>query len=429
MSDQTVIEVEQRGHVKDLWISRPASTNCAESAVLHQPSRRWGSCAVTPRSAASCSPVRRGPTARRVQRRRRSEGGGSWRDGTGKSQGLRLTQLIDGLPHPVHRCRRRRVHAPSAGSSPWPADPRIVAETARISDWHLARAAGAGLGAWGRQRGPARLVGVAQAKDLILTGKVIDGQEASGIGLAEWLVPSATLWTKSCVGRCRRGARPEGVRMTLAHLDKVQDLSKEASLASARQVGQWFFPGPRLEESVKGILERKDDPSAGRDTVSFEDLVAEGAAVPVEGWDFSLVRGTGDRGTATMGLRVPPGGAHSPRHGGNGYRDRRRRGCSPPLRTRLRVLVATESWPPERSSSPGPGARLVGGHVVAVADTPTAGRVADAAFDLVVSRHRRRVPGDEIARVLRPGGHVSVAADRCRDEPCSRPTSTTGQNR
>jgi hypothetical protein len=56
------------------------------------------------------------------------------------------------------------------------------------------------------------------------------------------------------------GMRPEGVRMTLAHLDKVQDLSKEASLAFARQVGQWFSPGPRFEESVKGILERKVDP-------------------------------------------------------------------------------------------------------------------------------------------------------------------------
>ena len=67
-------------------------------------------------------------------------------------------------------------------------DLRIVADTARISDWHLARL-GTGLGGWGASTRLPRLVGVAQAKDIILTGKEIDGVEAHRIGLAQRVVP------------------------------------------------------------------------------------------------------------------------------------------------------------------------------------------------------------------------------------------------
>jgi len=57
------------------------------------------------------------------------------------------------------------------------------------------------------------------------------------------------------------GMRTQGFRMTLAHLDKVQDLSKEESLSFARQLTEWMSHGPRFEESAQGILERKDAPS------------------------------------------------------------------------------------------------------------------------------------------------------------------------
>ena len=67
-----------------------------------------------------------------------------------------------------------------------------------------------------------------------------------------------------------------------------------------------------------------------------------------------------------------------------------------------RLLVATESWPPNVAGARG---RLhpLGAHVVAVADAPTLPFVAGA-FDLVVSRHPVVVIWDEIARVLASGG-------------------------
>ncbi len=135
--------------------------------------------------------------------------------------------------------------------------------------------------------------------------------------------------------------------------------------------------------------------------MTFDALVAEGAAVPVEGWDFSWFarRATEERPpwgyarrmaahmrTASAALDVETGGGEV-----LATVDR------PPA-----LLVATESWPPNVAVA---RARLgpVGAHVVAVADGPTL-PFAPRSFDLVVSRHPVVVLWDEIARVLRPGG-------------------------
>ena len=119
-------------------------------------------------------------------------------------------------------------------------DLRIVAESAQISDWHLSRLA-SGLGGWGASTRLSRLVGVAQAKDIILTGKVIDGREAHRIMFAQRVVPSEQLWDEAMnMARAVAGMSPDGLRMTMTHLSRVEDLSKEESLSFAAQVRGWF---------------------------------------------------------------------------------------------------------------------------------------------------------------------------------------------
>ncbi len=135
--------------------------------------------------------------------------------------------------------------------------------------------------------------------------------------------------------------------------------------------------------------------------MTFEELVAEGAAVPLEGWDFSWFdgRATEERppwGYARlMGERMARAAAALDVETGGGEVlatvER-----PPPL------LVATESWPPNAALARA-RLRAFGAHVVMVADAPTL-PFADASFDLVVSRHPVVVLWEEIARVLRTGG-------------------------
>jgi SAM-dependent methyltransferase len=135
--------------------------------------------------------------------------------------------------------------------------------------------------------------------------------------------------------------------------------------------------------------------------VSFEELVTEGTAVPVEGWDFSWFEGraTEERppwGYARlMGERMACAAAALDIETGGGE-------VLAGIRRPPRLLVATESWPPNIAVARDT-LRLLGGHVVAVADQPAL-PFATGSFDLVVSRHPVVTVWDEIVRVLRPGG-------------------------
>jgi SAM-dependent methyltransferase len=135
--------------------------------------------------------------------------------------------------------------------------------------------------------------------------------------------------------------------------------------------------------------------------VTFEDLVAEGEAVPVEGWDFSWFAGRAteerppwgyarllaDRmASASAGLDVQTGG-------GEVLAGIHR---APP------VLKATESWPPNVEIARRNLAKF-GAEVVEVADDADLPFPAES-FDLVASRHPTVTVWPEIGRVLRPGG-------------------------
>ncbi|WP_189953887.1 class I SAM-dependent methyltransferase [Streptomyces alanosinicus] len=150
---------------------------------------------------------------------------------------------------------------------------------------------------------------------------------------------------------------------------------------------------------------------------SFEDLVAEGAAAPTEGWDFSWFEGRASEERPSWGYAVSAGErlAHARaaldiQTGGGEVLDfalSRAEPARPPL------AAATEGWPPNVAKAT---ALLRPRGVVVVAapdDAPLP--FADETFDLVLSRHPVRPFWDEIARVLRPGGtyfaqHVGPAS-------------------
>ncbi|MFK4144093.1 class I SAM-dependent methyltransferase [Streptomyces sp. NPDC004065] len=138
---------------------------------------------------------------------------------------------------------------------------------------------------------------------------------------------------------------------------------------------------------------------------SFEELCAEGAAVPTEGWDFSWFEGRASEARPSWGYAVSLAGrlAHARaaldvQTGGGEVLDfALGRAARVPA-----LLAATEGWPPNVA---GATERLRPRGVVVVAapeDAPLP--FADGTFDLVSSRHPVRPHWTEIARVLEPGG-------------------------
>jgi SAM-dependent methyltransferase len=134
---------------------------------------------------------------------------------------------------------------------------------------------------------------------------------------------------------------------------------------------------------------------------TFEDLVAEAASAPVDGWDFSWLdgRATEERpswgyqrlmsqrlATASAGCDIDTGGGEV-LAGAEKF---------PP------TMVATESWLPNAALA----TKLLHprGVVVVVTGNQPSLPFADEAFDLVTSRHPISPRWTEIARVLRPGG-------------------------
>ncbi len=150
---------------------------------------------------------------------------------------------------------------------------------------------------------------------------------------------------------------------------------------------------------------------------TFEDLVAEGAGVPTEGWDFSWFEGRATEArpswgyARSAGARLARAAAALDVETGGGEVFDFALGAAAPDRPRL--LAATESWPPNVTRA---GALLGPRGVVVVAATQDAPLpFADGTFDLVLSRHPVRADWTEIARVLRPGGtyfaqHVGPAS-------------------
>ncbi|MFC9891313.1 class I SAM-dependent methyltransferase [Streptomyces pilosus] len=138
---------------------------------------------------------------------------------------------------------------------------------------------------------------------------------------------------------------------------------------------------------------------------TFEELLAEGAAVPTEGWDFSWFEGRATEARPSWGYATALAGrldraasALDLQTGGGEVLDfALARAVRRPAPT-----VATEGWPPNAAKA----TALLRPRGVAVVTSPEDAPLpfADEAFDLVVSRHPVTAHWSEIARVLRPGG-------------------------
>ncbi|MFF4358467.1 SAM-dependent methyltransferase [Streptomyces sp. NPDC001604] len=141
------------------------------------------------------------------------------------------------------------------------------------------------------------------------------------------------------------------------------------------------------------------------ETHHFEALLAEGAAVPTEGWDFSWFKGRATEqrpswgyATALAGRLAEATATLDIQTGGGEVLDfALGRAEKPPVLT-----AATEGWPPNAAKA----TALLRPHGTVVVSVPEDAPLpfADGAFALVSSRHPVTPHWTEISRVLEPGG-------------------------
>jgi len=146
-------------------------------------------------------------------------------------------------------------------------DFRLVGAAAQVSDWHL-KHLGTGLGGWGASTRWARLVGVQHTKEIILTGRVLDAEAALRTGFATAAHASSELAAAAlAMARAIAAMEPRGVRLTLMHLDRGLDMTRDEALRFAQLLYQWFPSQVDFDAKARAVLADKQrakrNPEAG----------------------------------------------------------------------------------------------------------------------------------------------------------------------
>ena len=141
-------------------------------------------------------------------------------------------------------------------------DLRIASERARLGlpEVRLAVTPGAG----GTQRLP-RVVGAARARELILTGRVIDAREAERIGLVHQVVPAGqALATADAVAEEIATRGPLAVREAKRLIDLALELGIDASLAAELDASDRIFASDDMLEGAHAFFGKRDPDYRGR---------------------------------------------------------------------------------------------------------------------------------------------------------------------
>jgi enoyl-CoA hydratase/carnithine racemase len=141
-------------------------------------------------------------------------------------------------------------------------DLRVASERARLGlpEVRLAVIPGSG----GTQRLP-RVVGVARAKELILTGRLLSAAEAERIGLVNQVVPAGEARTAADALAAEIAERgPLAVREAKRLLDAAHDLDLDAGLAAELDASERIFDTQDMVEGARAFFAKRPPEYHGR---------------------------------------------------------------------------------------------------------------------------------------------------------------------
>jgi enoyl-CoA hydratase len=119
-------------------------------------------------------------------------------------------------------------------------------------------------GAGGTQRLP-RVVGLARAKEMILTGRLLSATEAERIGLVNQVVPAGqALSAANSVAEEIVARGPVAVREAKALIDAAFDLELEAGLAAELDASERVFKTDDLLEGAQAFFGKRPPSYHGR---------------------------------------------------------------------------------------------------------------------------------------------------------------------
>jgi enoyl-CoA hydratase len=141
-------------------------------------------------------------------------------------------------------------------------DLRVASEVARLGMPEVRMAVTPGAG--GTQRLP-RVVGPARARELILTGRIVDAAEALRIGLVHEVVPAGAALSRAreiADGIAERG--PLAVREAKRLIDAAWELDLERGLAAELDASERIFATEDLAEGVSAFFAKRSPRYRGR---------------------------------------------------------------------------------------------------------------------------------------------------------------------
>ena len=141
-------------------------------------------------------------------------------------------------------------------------DLRVASERAKLGMPEVRLAVIPGSG--GTQRLP-RIVGEARAKELILTGRVLDAAEAERIGLVHRVVPAGeALAVARAIGEEIAARGPLAVREAKHLIAVAADTPLEAGLAAELEASVRIFATDDLAEGAAAFFAKRDPQYRGR---------------------------------------------------------------------------------------------------------------------------------------------------------------------